>query len=258
MRWGATPSGATPSLSAPSVSALRSLRPTRRQGPARERRPRRSAPGALRRFLQFLTQACACLPRAWKAWWSGPEKGDGTSRMLFVQRRAGTPCPVGSVAVAIGRPDTGGRVQDLAIERLTVAQAATRLGVSQDAVRKRIKRGTIEYEQDQDGRLHVYLDPLEVYETRQDRSDDEPTERLAWAQHQEIEFLRRELETRTEEIRRQWQKRRRVRGGRLDRTARPREKLTRHARAGGNACLAAPRRHRTCRLLSGGRIPATP
>jgi hypothetical protein len=44
------------------------------------------------------------------------------------------------------------------------------------------------------------LDPLEVYETRQDRSADEPTERLAWAQHQEIEFLRRELETRTEEV----------------------------------------------------------
>jgi excisionase family DNA binding protein len=131
-----------------------------------------------------------------------PEKEDGASRTLFAQRRAGTPCPVASFAEAIGRPDTGGRVQDLAIERLTVAQAAARLGVSQDAVRKRIKRGTIEYEQDQDGRLHVYLDPLEVYETRQDRAADEPTERLAWAQHQEIEFLRRELETRTEEIRR--------------------------------------------------------
>jgi excisionase family DNA binding protein len=90
----------------------------------------------------------------------------------------------------------------LAIERLTVAQAAARLGVSQDAVRKRIKRGTIEYEQDQDGRLHVYLDPREVYETRQDKSVDESTERLAWAQQQEIEFLRRELENRTEEIRR--------------------------------------------------------
>jgi excisionase family DNA binding protein len=70
----------------------------------------------------------------------------------------------------------------LAIERLTVAQAAARLGVSQDAVRKRIKRGTIEYEQGQDGRLHVYLDPLEVYETRQDRAGD----------------------TRTDEIRRRW------------------------------------------------------
>jgi hypothetical protein len=75
-------------------------------------------------------------------------------------------------------------------------------------VRKRIRRGTIEYEQDQDGRLHVYLDPMEVYETRQDRAGDEPTERLAWAQHQEIEFLRRELETRTEEIRRRDSERR--------------------------------------------------
>ena len=90
----------------------------------------------------------------------------------------------------------------MAIERRTVAQAAARLGVSQDAVRKRIRRGTIEYEQDQDGRIHVYLDPLDVSETRQDRSADEPTERLVWSQHQEIEFLRRELETRTEEIRR--------------------------------------------------------
>jgi excisionase family DNA binding protein len=128
------------------------------------------------------------------------------------------------------RPDTGGRVQDLAIERLTVAQAAARLGVSQDAVRKRIKRGTIEYEQDQDGRLHVYLDPLEVYETRQDRAADEPTERLAWAQHQEIEFLRRELETRTEEIRHRWQERRRVRGGRLDRRPYGREAHAARAR----------------------------
>jgi excisionase family DNA binding protein len=144
----------------------------------------------------------------------------------------------------------------LAIERLTVAQAAARLGVSQDAVRKRIKRGTIEYEQDQDGRLHVYLDPLEVYETRQDRAGDEPTERLAWAQYQEIEFLRRELETRTEEIRRRWQ-RIQVWGGQLNGTVRQR-KLMPHARAGGNACLDAPRRHRKYRFLSGGRVPATP
>lgn len=123
----------------------------------------------------------------------------------------------------------------MAIERLTVAQAAARLGVSQDAVRKRIKRGTIEYEQDQDGRLHVYLDPLEVYETRQDRSADEPTERLAWAQHQEIEFLRRELETRTEEVGLRWHGRRRfgVGGQTGDRRA---QKLTR--RSCGTRALA--------------------
>jgi hypothetical protein len=87
----------------------------------------------------------------------------------------------------------------LALERLTVAQAATRLGVSQDAIRKRISRNTIDYDQDPDGRIHVYLDTSEI---RRDKSSDASTERLVEVQHQEIEFLRRQLETRTEEIRR--------------------------------------------------------
>jgi len=87
----------------------------------------------------------------------------------------------------------------LALERLTVAQAATRLGVSQDAIRKRISRNTIDYDQDSDGRIHVYLDSSEI---GQDKSSDASTEKLVQVQHQEIEFLRRQLETRTEEIRR--------------------------------------------------------
>jgi hypothetical protein len=87
----------------------------------------------------------------------------------------------------------------LALERLTVAQAATRLGVTQDAIRKRISRNTIDYDQDPDGRIHVYLDPSEI---GQDKSSDASTEKLVEVQHQEIEFLRRQLETRTEEIRR--------------------------------------------------------
>jgi hypothetical protein len=87
----------------------------------------------------------------------------------------------------------------LALERLTVAQAATRLGVSQDAIRKRISRNTIDYDQDPDGRIHVYLDSSEI---EQDKSSDASIEKLVEVQHQEIEFLRRQLETRTEEIRR--------------------------------------------------------
>lgn len=87
----------------------------------------------------------------------------------------------------------------MALERLTVAQAATRLGVSQDAIRKRISRNTIDYDQDSDGRIHVYLDSSEI---GQDKSSDASTEKLVQVQHQEIEFLRRQLETRTEEIRR--------------------------------------------------------
>jgi hypothetical protein len=87
----------------------------------------------------------------------------------------------------------------LAIERLTVAQAATRLGVTQDAIRKRISRNTIDYDQDPDGRIHVYVDSSKI---GQDKSSDASTEKLVEVQHQEIEFLRRQLETRTEEIRR--------------------------------------------------------
>jgi len=86
------------------------------------------------------------------------------------------------------------------VERLTVAQAAARLGVSQDAVRKRIRRDTIEHDQDADGRIYVYVDSAE---TAEDASLDASIEqRLVQAQHDEIEFLRRELGMRTEEIRR--------------------------------------------------------
>jgi hypothetical protein len=87
----------------------------------------------------------------------------------------------------------------LAVERLTVAQAAAQLGVSQDAVRKRIRRNTIDYDQDPDGRIYVYVDSSEI---AQDESSDASIERLVGVQHDDIEFLRRELETRTEEIRR--------------------------------------------------------
>jgi excisionase family DNA binding protein len=43
------------------------------------------------------------------------------------------------------------------MDRLTVAQAAERLGVTQDAVRQRVRRGTIEHERTDDGRVYVYL-----------------------------------------------------------------------------------------------------
>jgi len=46
--------------------------------------------------------------------------------------------------------------------RLSVPQAAKRIGITQDAVRKRIKRGYIEWEKDADGRLYVWVDPSET------------------------------------------------------------------------------------------------
>ena len=43
------------------------------------------------------------------------------------------------------------------MERVTVAEAAARLGVKEQAIRKRIQRGTLAHDQDYDGRAYVYL-----------------------------------------------------------------------------------------------------
>lgn len=45
------------------------------------------------------------------------------------------------------------------MERVAVAEAAHRLGLSKDAVRQRIRRGTIGYEKDTEGRIFVLLSP---------------------------------------------------------------------------------------------------
>jgi hypothetical protein len=62
--------------------------------------------------------------------------------------------------------DRTGRNLDRA---LTVAQAADALGISQDAVRKRIRRDTIQSEKDETGRVYVYVPASEtVHKTVQD------------------------------------------------------------------------------------------
>jgi hypothetical protein len=47
----------------------------------------------------------------------------------------------------------------VSVDRVTVAQAAQRLGITKEAVRKRIHRGTIRSDKDQDGTVHVYVPP---------------------------------------------------------------------------------------------------
>jgi hypothetical protein len=44
------------------------------------------------------------------------------------------------------------------LERLTTAQAASKLGISEAGVRKRVQRGQMPHERDETGRLWVYLD----------------------------------------------------------------------------------------------------
>ncbi len=43
------------------------------------------------------------------------------------------------------------------VDRLTIQEAARRLGVSEGAVRKRVTRGTLQHEKE-DGRVYVFLD----------------------------------------------------------------------------------------------------
>ena len=94
------------------------------------------------------------------------------------------------------------RPQDV-LDRLTVAQAADRLGVTQDAVRKRIARGTIRHEKNKEGRIFVYLDTFErESKTDQDNERDAESKTVSDADQDkytrsledQIDFLRRELE----------------------------------------------------------------
>ena len=43
-------------------------------------------------------------------------------------------------------------------DRVTVQEAAQRLGISESGVRKRVTRGTLEHDKAPDGRVYVYLD----------------------------------------------------------------------------------------------------
>ncbi len=78
----------------------------------------------------------------------------------------------------------------MGVDRLTVAEAADALGVSQDAIRKRVKRDTIQHGKD-DGRIFVLLDATKNRpKTDQDAGRVEMVEVL----RDEISHLRRESE----------------------------------------------------------------
>jgi hypothetical protein len=90
--------------------------------------------------------------------------------------------------------------EDVSVERLPVAQAAEVLGVTPDAIHKRIDRGTIEYEKGEDGRFYVYVD--KSVDTSKDESKVEALERLIANQEDRISFLERGLERRGDEAER--------------------------------------------------------
>jgi len=81
-------------------------------------------------------------------------------------------------------------------ERLTIQEAAHRLGVSESAVRKRIKRGTLQREKTEDGRALVYMEPS-VPGVEEVRTPER--EALISEMQQRLALLERELHVRTEE-----------------------------------------------------------
>jgi len=104
--------------------------------------------------------------------------------------------------------------------RVTIQEAAKRLGVKEGAIRKRIERGTLRSEKDGDqgGRVYVYVDepPLEEhedgagydtghargYDTGYDASYPAGYDILIRNQQGQIEYLQRQLEVWQEEAKR--------------------------------------------------------
>jgi hypothetical protein len=91
------------------------------------------------------------------------------------------------------------RSRDRHVDRMSVPEAAELLGVTQSAVRKRVQRGTIPWDKDNEGRIYVYVDLSEARpETVRDKSRTTATgqsrDELLEAYRDQVEFLRRELE----------------------------------------------------------------
>jgi len=94
------------------------------------------------------------------------------------------------------------------MNRVTVQEAAQRLGISQDAVRQRIRRGSMRHDKDGKGRVYVYLDPTNTRATpvhdapRGTVHDASRSNELVTELRNRIQFLETELTDRKEESRR--------------------------------------------------------
>ena len=87
---------------------------------------------------------------------------------------------------------------DSSLTRMTVAEAAHALGISESAVRKRVQRDTLEHERTSEGRLIVYLDSADISAADRERepagSHEERTERYIRGLEDRVEDLRNELD----------------------------------------------------------------
>ncbi len=72
------------------------------------------------------------------------------------------------------------------------------MGISSEGIRQRIRRGSLESEKGTDGRVYVFLEGEDLDGASSEPNKDEVLTRM----ENEIAFLRQELATRDEEIRR--------------------------------------------------------
>ena len=98
---------------------------------------------------------------------------------------------------------------NLVIDRITVPEAAERLGITQSAVHKRISRNQMRWEKDEEGRVYVFLDSSgsvndRVTDKVNDKSKDLVLDSLRdqiVAYKDQVEYLQTELTRRSEEHR---------------------------------------------------------
>jgi hypothetical protein len=93
--------------------------------------------------------------------------------------------------------------QDTGTLRVTIREAAARLGVTEAAIRKRIQRGSLGREMGQDGRVYVYLDLSQDTSHPESKVHHDPLgEELLEELRDRVAFLERSLERRSVEAER--------------------------------------------------------
>ena len=90
----------------------------------------------------------------------------------------------------------------MGVDRLTIQDAARRLGVSEGAIRKRVARKTLRYDKAEDGRIYVYLDEGDTrgVDDVQDAGVVRESEALISRLEGEVEFLRDQVRRQQEII----------------------------------------------------------
>jgi hypothetical protein len=93
--------------------------------------------------------------------------------------------------------------QDTGTLRVTIREAAARLGVTEAAIRKRLQRGSLDKELGSDGRVYVYLDLTRNMSHPESQVHRDPAvEELVEELRDRVAFLERALERRSIEAER--------------------------------------------------------